>query len=831
MKIQHGNMAFLILLAVVSLAAAVSPTPCEMQITRQWVAAKFEGAQVIPQPEPGLYVLANQEDVQLNGCNGQPMRLGETEYLRGLCCHAKSKILVRLPGPGQTFTASVGVNNTAAGRGSVAFSVSVKDKIAFQSPVMVGSIPGPMNGYTPAISVKVNLDNAQEFLLEVGDGGDGVASDQADWVDAKVVLADGKTVWLGELPVIKNECQAYDTAPICSFTYGGIPSTELLSTWKTDRSSRKLDDQKTEHTVTYADLKTGLVVRCVGTEFSNFPAVEWVVYFENTGSSDTPILENIQAIDTVLPMPGAGEATLHWSKGGVATFEDFMPQKESLKIDATHHLQGDDGRSSSNVLPFFNIQKTGGGVITAIGWTGNWATDFVNTPKGMLQKAGMMRTHLLLHPGEKIRSPRMLVLNYRGDRWRGQNLLRRFVLAHHRPRLNGKPLVAPITWGNGGGISGDYQLDNIRQAAEHKLPMEYYWIDAGWYGEGHWASTVGNWNVNKKFYPNDFKPLTDELKKRGSRLMLWFEPERLADNSDWANKHRDWIIDIHNNGTCLFNLGIPEARKFVTDFISSKVNEYDIGCYRQDFNMDPRAWWQSIDAPDRQGMAEIRHIEGLYAFWDDLLERHPGLIIDNCASGGRRLDLETIGRATPFWRTDGPRDPVAHQNHTFGLMAWVPLSATSLDCEGDDYEFRSSMCSALCLNWKYFVSGLPRPHSPFPFDWAKHALDEYISLRHLYYGDYYPLTPFEGGSDAFIAWQLDCPEKGEGMVQAFRRPRCIYGMATLKLHGLEPDAVYETKDIDSTETIEATGRELMETGLQLTTLKQPSATIVTYRKK
>ena len=76
------------------------------------------------------------------------------------------------------------------------------------------------------------------------------------------------------------------------------------------------------------------------------------------------------------------------------------------------------------------------------------------------------------------------------------------------------------------------------------------------------------------------------------------------------------------------------------------------------------------------------------------------------------------------------------------------------------------------------------------------------------------LTSFEAGSDAFIAWQLDCPEKGEGMVQAFRRPRCIYGMATLKLHGLEPDAVYETKDIDSSETIEVTGRELMENGLQ-----------------
>ena len=44
-------------------------------------------------------------------------------------------------------------------------------------------------------------------------------------------------------------------------------------------------------------------------------------------------------------------------------------------------------------------------------------------------------------------------------------------------------------------------------------------------------------------------------------------------------------------------------------------------------------------------------------------------MIDNCASGGRRLDIETIGRATPFWRSDGPRDPIAHQCHTYGLLA------------------------------------------------------------------------------------------------------------------------------------------------------------------
>jgi len=42
------------------------------------------------------------------------------------------------------------------------------------------------------------------------------------------------------------------------------------------------------------------------------------------------------------------------------------------------------------------------------------------------------------------------------------------------------------------------------------------------------------------------------------------------------------------------------------------------------------------DTPDRQGMTEIRYVEGLYEMWDELRAKHPGLLIDNCASGGRR---------------------------------------------------------------------------------------------------------------------------------------------------------------------------------------------------
>lgn len=109
-------------------------------------------------------------------------------------------------------------------------------------------------------------------------------------------------------------------------------------------------------------------------------------------------------------------------------------------------------------------------------------------------------------------------------------------------------------------------------------------------------------------------------------------------------------------------------------------------------------------------------------------------------------------------------------------------SATSQDRAGDDYEFRSSMCSALCLNW--WVSGdVPAERIPadFPFAWARQTLEQYLKLRPFYYGDYYPLTPYSQARDVWLAYQLDRPEQGEGLIVALRRPDSPYETARLAL--------------------------------------------------
>ncbi len=816
--------------ALVVAAHAVTPTAEEFRRCRQWAESTFGASPAAA----GAHLKLLYEDVadgisRGRSWRGTPFQIGDRTYAHGLAFNANKHLLVQLGQPGARFTAEVGLENNddtrrgaTTGNGSVTFQVRVAGQDVFASPVMRLK-DGPRK-------VDVPLDGATEFELRVGDAGDGRGWDQALWGEATVTLQDGSKLRLQDLPWADQP----GTNPFgISFALGGQPSTALLPHWtRTVTTQTDATSAVAVRQVTYADSAKGLEVRIEAEQFRDFPAVEWVAHFRNQAQTNSAILESIQALDMALNLPVSGAANLHWARGAVASFDDFAPQETALKPGTKLHLQPGGGRSSSQVMPFFNLEGAGGGVIAVVGWSGEWAADFTGAAQGNVGvKFGQAHTHLVLHPGEEIRTPRMLLLFYQGDRWRGQNLLRRFILAHHRPQRDGQPLVAPITCGNWGGTRAEIHLDNIRQIVAHDLPIEYYWIDAEWYGHGGWPVNVGDWNVKRDLYPDGFKPLSDALRRTGRELMLWFEPERVFKGTPWQREHPGWLLNTGGENS-LFNLGLPAAREFLTRFLNDRIDEFGLGCYRQDFNIDPLPFWQAADAPDRQGMTEMRHIEGLYAFWDGLLAQHPHLILDNCASGGRRLDLETIGRATPFWRTDGPRDPIAHQCHTFGLLPWVPLSATSQDRAGDDYEFRSSMCSGLCLNW--WVSGdAPAERIPdnFPFDWAKRTLAQYLDIRPFFYGDYYPLTGYSQARDVWMAYQLDRPEQGDGLVVALRRPESPYETARLVLHGLESAAQYLVRNLDSGVETTYLGSELSGEGLAVALDKRPGSALLTYRKR
>lgn len=406
----------------------------ELNQAQRWVTAKFAGVQERPLLPAGLVVLANNDPVQRNGRAGKPMKIVDAEYRRGLYCHAVSKVIVRLPGPGRTFSAVIGVDTnsqTSGGRGSVVFSVDVAGKRTLGSQLMREGMPGA--------PIRVDLDGAKEFVLNVGDGGDGIACDQADWADAEVVLANGETVWLGDLPLVDASVPPYSIDPPFSFVYDGTPSSELLENWDVTRDTRKLDERRTEHVATYADPRSGLVVRCVGIQYHDFPTVEWTVHFRNTGTQATPILSDILALDTRLHRTPGAEFVLHHHTGSPCLPEDYRPFATELAPEAGKRITAAGGRPTNSDLPYFNAAWLDEGVIVAVGWPGQWAAEFIrDEAHGLRIRAGQELTHLRLHAGEEIRTPLVVLQFWNGDRVRSQNIWRRWMLAHNLPRHGGR---------------------------------------------------------------------------------------------------------------------------------------------------------------------------------------------------------------------------------------------------------------------------------------------------------------------------------------------------------------------------------------------------------
>jgi alpha-galactosidase len=655
--------------------------------------------------------------------------------------------------------------------------------------------------------------------------------------------------------------------PPFSFRYGAEESAGLLRGWPSESKASNVEGVGVKHEVTYRDPQTKLVISIEAVQFKDFPAVEWVIHFKNEGASETAIVENIQALDLVL-LAGGGEPTIHYALGATCSANDFKPMQRLLGQKGKLSLKAGGGRSSSDYLPFFNYESKREGVVVAIGWSGEWAADF-RCPAGddVQVRAGLALTHLKLLPGEEIRTPRILTLFWQGDRLRGNNMLRQFILAHHRPQADGKPLNMPLCNGNWGATPASVHIENAKQIAAHKLPVDYYWIDAEWFGDGPWWRNVGNWQPNKKLYPQGLKPLSDCLHAGGSKLLMWFEPERVCKGTPWYTERAEWLLEVpkdkrHYRGfevkddfpqsdprwvpnesarnqiqenDKLFNFAIPEARRFITDYMSAKIDEFGLDCFRHDANIAPLEFWRAADAPDRQGITEIRWVEGLYAFWDELLRCHPHLIIDNCASGGRRIDLETVGRTLPLWRTDFPNGDTVKQCHTYGLLHWVPLNSTSAgNLGGDtDYNVRSTMSSGMVFD--LFGNGdtaqSRKDYSDFPFERAKGILKQYRSIQKYFHGDYYPLTEYSQAEDAWMAYQLDRPEEDEGLVVALKRTASPYAKAVFALKALRKDALYEITNLDTNQKTTVPGSQLTSHGLEVLLCKEPDSALIHYQRK
>jgi len=645
------------------------------------------------------------------------------------------------------------------------------------------------------------------------------------------------------------------SSPPFSFTYDGQPSAALLAKWPVKAANERLDAKRPRRTLTWADPKTGLEVRCVAVDYADYPAVEWTVWFKNTGKADTPMLENIQGLDVRFEREAADpEFVLHGIMGDIMSPQSYEPYRLVLSSGSTStfsprgpiyasvgprfRIGGSLGRSGTGKSsdgpdgwPYFNLQTPAGGTIVAVGWPGQWAASFTRDEgTGLAVRAGQELTHLYLKPGEQIRAPLIALLFWHGDDVVGaQNLWRRWYRAHTLPRIKGEP--QPTITFNGTDEKGLPYLQTWLDAGIH---LDVFWIDAGWYPcGGNWGRT-GTWTPCPEKWPNGFKKVSDWARARGMQFLLWFEPERVGDPNSWlAKNHPEWLLfnDPHDP---ILDVGNPAARQWLTDHISGMIESEGLDWYREDMNgPGPCPAWRKNDAADRQGMIENLYVQGRLTFWDELRRRHPHLRIDSCASGGRRNDLETMRRAVPLLRSDFSMMDSSlwsraveagviegNQCHTYGLSAWLPFHGSCVST-ADPYAARSHYIPCFTA----LLQLTPENQAAI-----RRVYDECRQVApYVLEGDYYPLSPYSRALSEWMAWQFDRPEQGDGVVQAFRRKDCGEAVQIYRLRGLDPAATYEVTNFDVEGSTTVRGADLMEKGLTVEIKDKPGAAVITYR--
>lgn len=187
-------------------------------------------------------------------------------------------------------------------------------------------------------------------------------------------------------------------------------------------------------------------------------------------------------------------------------------------------------------------------------------------------------------------------------------------------------------------------IDSVAQAG-----CEYFVIDAGWYAGANqsWWGSVGDWEPARDRWPNGLQEVLSRVREHGMKPGLWLEPEVAGVESRLAQKPDDWFFVRHgkrviDHGRYLLDFRNAEVRKYLDSVVDRLVGEYGIEYIKLDYNVDGLEG-SSLNA-DSPGQGMYGHNLALLAWLEGLLVRYPQLVIENCASGGGRIDYAMLSR-------------------------------------------------------------------------------------------------------------------------------------------------------------------------------------------
>lgn len=190
------------------------------------------------------------------------------------------------------------------------------------------------------------------------------------------------------------------------------------------------------------------------------------------------------------------------------------------------------------------------------------------------------------------------------------------------------------------------ELPLIDAAAE--CGCEVFCIDCGWYDEGIWWDGVGEWLPCEKRFPEGLPNLLKKIRDKGMIPGLWLELEVVGVNSPLLKRvPMSWFFSRHGKPVkekARYQLDFrnPEVIEFATGVIKRLVEEYGVGYIKMDYNIDMGVG-TDLNA-DSAGDGLLEHNRAYLKWLDSIFEKYPDLIIENCSSGGMRIDYAMLSR-------------------------------------------------------------------------------------------------------------------------------------------------------------------------------------------
>ncbi|MBM7564018.1 alpha-galactosidase [Paenibacillus sacheonensis] len=645
----------------------------------------------------------------------------------------------------------------------------------------------------------------------------------------------------------------------------GRRGTESEGYVKTLEAGKELPDGSRETTETYESASGDVVVASVTVSYPDSPVVQRRIQVSNRSERDI----RLTRIDTVRGLLAKGGYTLDYFECPTNGLE-FSPR--SVPLAGTKVLEAIAGRSSRGMHPWFTLRDAEGGTLAgAVAWSGNWIFRFEPADEGAYRLTGGLSDWEFaktLRPGETMESPAVLYAHLpEGGLDAVSIAFGGWGRRYWYPR-NEISRTVPAAWNHwwpyeDSAINEDVFRANADEAAE--LGLEICTLDAGWFGEPDpncndhlgWSENVdwflkrGDWHkINTLRFPSGIAALSEYVRGKGMKFGIWCEIEALGIKSE-IGAHRP-ELPARRDGEHLgyVCLGNPEARDWAFGVLERLITEYKAEWIKLDFNLDPCAGCNRTDHGHGDGDGLFEHYRGYYELLTRVREKYPEVYLENCSSGGLRIDLG-LARHTHGAFLSDPDFTRHHLQLFWGASMMLHPSAcfhfswsetivhydSNLDKDPIkpdmprhrlDYIIRANMLNGFGCSYRL-------PELP---GWAKARLMELIGFyretvrRFVAGADMHRLTGQTirtGSGDSWNGYLYVLEGAEEALLFAFRltggEPERV-----LRLTGLDASSLYELHFEDSGRKMELSGAALAEEGLTFSGMEEESSEVVRLRK-